>query len=119
LAKHSSNAGMLPPGTEWRDIFWLPGESDVTSQVALESSKETKMALSSVRIAAGVGISSAVIAQLSSEWLFANSTLLLRRPLSTPHGICIGFLPDVGHGTVPVSPAAQPMPAPPLAPLPS
>src|SRR5215213_11958841 len=51
--KRARRAAMLPLGTECFDIFSpLPGASDVMTQVERLSSRETKIALRSVRIAA-------------------------------------------------------------------
>lgn len=50
--RQTSSPALSPPATMWRDIFSLPGTIEVTSQVDLDSSSETKIAPRSTRTAA-------------------------------------------------------------------
>ena len=61
--RQASGAAKPPPDTECRDIFSLPGVSDVISQVDYDRSNETKIAPRSTGIAAGGEIGSAVMAR--------------------------------------------------------
>src|SRR5215468_5251494 len=56
-ANRHSSPDTSPAGTECLDIFSPPpGDRDVISQVLRDSSSETKIAPSAVRIAAGAGL---------------------------------------------------------------
>src|SRR5208283_5978754 len=82
--RRASNAPMSPAGALCLDIFSpAPGDSEVISQIERLSSKETKIAPRSLRMALGASGRSAFTCMAVSRVGLRNLTLPERRPLST------------------------------------
>src|ERR1019366_8820378 len=82
--KRANSAPMSPAGTLCFDIFSpAPGDSEVISQIERLSSKETKIAPRSLRMALGASGRSALTCMAVSRVGVRNLTLPERRSLST------------------------------------